>query len=86
MVLLASLYTCSKQIDAFSFVADAAVEPLEVYCMLHGASFDEISIGNVVVIRSQAVGETKVGFGIWVDFGGTELDDVPKTFGGAMHA
>jgi hypothetical protein len=85
IILLASRYTCSKQVDSFPLVADAMIQLLEIDAMLHSTVLNKISIGNIVIVRCQAVGEAKINLRVWVDFCSAKFNDVSQALGRPMH-
>ncbi len=80
------LNACPEQINTFAFVADAGIEFGKVESMFHGATLDQVSIGNIWIVGNHAVGEAKPQFDIGIDGGGAEEDDVPQAFARAVFA
>jgi len=76
----------SEQIDTFPFVADAGVELGKVESMFHGATLDQLSLGDIWIVGNHAVGKAKPQLDIGIDGGSAEEDDVSQAFTGAMFA
>lgn len=85
VILLASQYACSKQINSFTLVTDARIQPLKIDAVFHSTAFDKISLRNVVIIGRQTVGEAEIYLRFWVDLCGAEFNDVPQALGRPMH-
>jgi hypothetical protein len=82
------LDTVSQQIKAVGslITGSAFVELVEVDGMLQSAVFDERAIGDLGVVRGQAIDEAEIGLGVGVELVGAEFDDVANAFGGAVLA
>ena len=58
------------------FAAGAVVQCVDVDGVLERAVLDELSLRNMPELTGEAHGEAEPGFGIGVQLGGAELDDV----------
>jgi hypothetical protein len=54
--------------------------------VFQGAVFDQVARGDRGVVPRETHGEAEVDFGVSVEFGGAQLDDVAETFAFAVHA
>ena len=66
--------------------ADTLVQSAKVDTMLEGTVLHEVLRWNVGVLTRQTHGEAKVDLWVWVYVCGTELENIPETFGLAVHA